>query len=80
MSMEKVYPTNKLGFASPVIVLQDFLQSAVKAEDELYSFFHNKVRSEVDENEANTRKSFFNFIERNGQFSETAEQVISEVE
>lgn len=80
MTLEKVYVPSKLGFVSPAIVLQEFLQSAFEAEDELYTFFHHTKRAKSNETEDDTRKSFFNFIERNGQFSEAAEQVISEVE
>jgi hypothetical protein len=80
MSMEKVYVPGKLGFVSPVVVLRDFLKSALEAEDDLYTFFHNKKRGDPGENEEDTRKSFSTFVERNGQFSEAAEQVISEVE
>jgi hypothetical protein len=77
MSMEKVYVPSKLGYTSPVIDLKEFLKSALIAENELYGFFHDKSRSNDEED---TRQSFANFSERNGHFGEASEVVISEVE
>jgi len=44
--MEKVYIPRKLAFVSPIVVLKEFLDAGLKAESDLYQFFHGKERIE----------------------------------